>query len=1282
MAVIRRVFVEKKSGFDGEARALLADLRDNLGIRALDGLRLLNRYDVCGLSAREWLRAQQAVFAEPPVDETHEESLPLSAGEIAFGVEYLPGQYDQRADSAVQCLQLLLPGCRPEVAAARVLVLRGELAASDLQRIKRYCINPVDSREAPMAKPLRLALGAARPPAVPTLRGFITRAHAELDRLGGELGLAMDAADLRHCQAYFRDREQRDPTLTEIRLLDTYWSDHCRHTTFLTTIDRVAIAPGGWNDPVRRAYESYQETRQRLGGALPAEVCLMDLALLAMKELRAKGCLADVDFSEEINACTVKAEVDVDGVKEEWLILFKNETHNHPTEIEPFGGAATCLGGAIRDPLSGRAYVYQAMRVTGSGDPRQPVAATLPGKLPQRKITTEAAHGYSSYGNQVGLATGQVSEFYHPGYAAKRMEIGAVIGAAPRSHVVRRVPLAGDVVLLVGGQTGRDGIGGATGSSKAHSEQSLLNCGAEVQKGNPPTERKLQRLFRDRRASRLIKRCNDFGAGGVAVAVGELAPGLEIDLDRVPKKYNGLDGTELALSESQERMAVVVAAAQARRFQALAAAENLEATVIARVVARPRLKMVWRGRTIVDLARDFLDSHGARKRAQVEIAAPDPNRDFFKTFLAADKLPDLRSAWEGMLASLDVCSQKGLGERFDSSIGAATVLYPFGGKFLATPVEGMVAKLPVPAGETRSGTIMAFGFQPGLSAWNPFLGGVYAIVEAVARVTACGGDWRRVRLSLQEYFPKPGRDPRRWGLPFAALLGAFTAQQQLGIPAIGGKDSMSGSFRHLDVPPTLVAFAVSGVDVRRALSPEFKHAGSRVLLLPLARDARGMPDFAALKKNYTRVHDLAARGKLLAAQSLHRGGLAEAVSKMCFGNRLGMAFSERIGAEELLEPAIGSLLLEVPDNEDVEKLLAGTAFRVLGRTTVEALIRVNGLDLDVAALQGHWEKPLEDIFPTRVAARKSAPPAGHAAALAGAIEQDGQMGTAGDPGFERPLFHERPRPRTQRALARPRVLVTVFPGTNNEYDVARAFSKAGGLAETFVFRNLTAAAIEKSGAELAARIRRSQILAIPGGFSAGDEPDGSGKFIAAVFRHPRLRDAVHELLEKKDGLILGICNGFQALVKLGLLPHGEIRDLNPDSPTLTFNLIGRLVSRPVRTKVVSTLSPWFNLCHAGDVHTVPVAHAEGRFVAPAATLELLFALGQVATQYVDFEGRPSADSFFNPNGSMLAIEGISSPDGRILGKMGHSDRTGKYVLQNIPGDMDQKIFASGVKYFK
>ncbi|MDD8013190.1 MAG: phosphoribosylformylglycinamidine synthase, partial [Acidobacteriota bacterium] len=1025
--MIRRVFVEKRAGFDGEAQGLLADLRDNLGIRALGGLRLLNRYDVCGLSAREWRRAVHAVFGEPPVDEVHEEALPPAAGETAFAIEYLPGQYDQRADSAVQCLQLLFPGTRPEVATARVIVLKGKLSSSERQRIERYCINPVDSRAAALAKPRRLSPPVRLPAAVPVLKGFVLMNGKRLLRLGKELGLAMDAADLQFCQAHFRDEERRDPTLTEIRLLDTYWSDHCRHTTFLTAIDRVDIDPGAENGPVRAAYRKYLETRQHLFGPRPDAACLMDLALLAMKELRAKGRLGDVDFSEEINACTVKANVDVAGKKEEWLILFKNETHNHPTEIEPFGGAATCLGGAIRDPLSGRAYVYQAMRVTGSGDPRQSVAATLPGKLPQRKITTEAAHGYSSYGNQVGLATGQVSEFYHPGYVAKRLEIGAVIGAAPCANVVRRAPKAGDVVLLVGGRTGRDGVGGATGSSKAHSEQSLLSCGAEVQKGNPPTERKLQRLFRDRRASRLIKRCNDFGAGGVAVAVGELAPGLEIDLDRVPKKYDGLDGTELALSESQERMAVVVAAAQARRFQALAAAENLEATVIARVSARPRLKMSWRGRTIVDLSRDFLDSHGARKRVQVEIAAPDPDRNFFKMPLAAEKLPDLSAAWAAMLGSLDVCSQKGLGERFDSSIGAASVFYPFGGKFLATPVEGMVAKLPVPVGETRSGTVMSFGFQPELSAWHPFLGGVYAIVEAVARMAACGGDLRRVRLSLQEYFPKPDRDPRRWGLPFAALLGAFTAQQRLGIPAIGGKDSMSGSFGSLDVPPTLVAFAVAMVDVRRVLSPEFKRAGSRVVLLPLARDAREMPDFEALKRNCARVHDLAARGKLLAAQSLHRGGLAEAVSKMCFGNRLGLAFAERLDPQELLAPAIGSLVLEVAENEDVEKLLAGTDFRVLGRTVPEAVIRVNGLELDIAGLQAHWEKPLEDVFPTR----------------------SGKVPPAGADGCERPLFQERPRPRTRRSIARPRVLVTVFPGTNNEYDVARAFEKAGGRAETF-----------------------------------------------------------------------------------------------------------------------------------------------------------------------------------------------------------------------------------------
>ncbi len=990
----------------------------------------------------------------------------------------------------------------------------------------------------------------------------------------------------------------------------------------------------------------------------------MDLALLARRDMRRRGLLGDVEFSEEINACSLRATVAVDGKKEEWLVMFKNETHNHPTEIEPFGGAATCLGGAIRDPLSGRAFVYQAMRVTGSGDPRQTVSATLPGKLPQRKITCEAAHGFSSYGNQVGLATGQVSEVYHPGYVAKRLEIGAVIGAAPQKNVKRLAPRPGDVVLLVGGRTGRDGIGGATGSSKAHNDTSLSTCGAEVQKGNPPCERKLQRLFRDPRASRLIKRCNDFGAGGVAVAVGELAPGLTIDLDRVPKKYAGLNGTELALSESQERMAVVVAGADARRFQQLAAGENLEATRIARVSARKRLRMTWRGRTIVDLDRVFLDSHGAGRQTAIEVDAPAAGNVFFKNRTAVERVmhSDLQSAWTAVLADLNVCSQKGLGERFDSSIGAGTVLSPFGGKYQGTPAEAMVAKIPLLSGETTSGTVMGFGFNPNLCSWSPFHGGVYAVIEAVARVAACGGDARRVRLSLQEYFPKPGRDPRRWGQPFAALLGAFSAQQQLEIAAIGGKDSMSGTFKDLDVPPTMVAFAVTTLDVRRVLSPEFKAAGSRVLLLPLPRDEREMPDFKVFKKNCARVHELARKGKILAAQSLHGGGLAEAVSKMCFGNRLGMGFSGTMDAAELFTPAIGSLLLEVPQNGDVEVLFAGLAYRELGRTLPEALIRVNGVDLALSSLLDAWEKPLEDIFPTRVASPENA------------------RGT--DPGYERPFYTQRAGRSSRRAVARPRVLLTVFPGTNNEYDVARAFAAAGGKPETFVFRNRDAADIETSSAELAAKIKRAQIVMLPGGFSAGDEPDGSGKFIAAVFRHPRLRDAVTELLEKKGGMMLGICNGFQALIKLGLLPHGEIRDLTPASPTLTFNLIGRLVSRPVCTKVVSTLSPWFNLCKAGDIHTIPVAHAEGRFVAPQATIELLFSLGQVATQYVDFDGRPAADSFFNPNGSMLAIEAISSPDGRILGKMAHSERTGKYLLQNIPGDMDQKIFASGVRYFQ
>ncbi len=1259
MAMIRRVFVEKRDGFAGEARALLADLRDNLGIKALSGLRLLSRYDACGLSAGEWQRACQAVFAEPPLDEVRQEKLALAAGETAFAVEYLPGQYDQRADSTVQCLQLLFPRRRPEVAAARLIVLRGELAPTDLETVKNYLINPVDSREAAMTKPRSLALRPAAPAAVPVLKGFRTMSDEGLRSLAQELGLAMDEADLRICQAHFRDREKRDPILTEVRLLDTYWSDHCRHTTFLAVIDGIEISPGAWAEPMRRAYESYLETRSALYRRRSVDLCLMDLALLAMKELRAKGRLADVDLSDEINACTVKAMVDVDGADEEWLILFKNETHNHPTEIEPFGGAATCLGGAIRDPLSGRAFVYQAMRVSGSGDPRRPVAATLPGKLPQRKITTEAAQGFSSYGNQVGLATGQVSEAYHEGYVAKRLEIGAVIGAAPRRSVVRREPAPGDVVLLVGGRTGRDGIGGATGSSKAHGEGSLRSCGAEVQKGNPPVERKLQRLFRDPRASRLIKRCNDFGAGGVAVAVGELAPGLEIDLDRVPKKYAGLDGTELALSESQERMAVVLAAADCRRFQKLAAAENLEATVIARVSARPRLRMKWRGCAIVDIERAFLDSHGARRRAAVKVEEPVVAGDFFRALPGGGKLPDLGAAWKAMLADLGVCSQKGLGERFDSSIGAASVLYPHGGRFLSTPIEAMAAKVPLLHGETRSATLMSHGFQPALCAWSPFHGGIYAVIEALARLAACGGDSSRARLTLQEYFPKPGLDPRRWGLPFAALLGAFTAQRELEVAAIGGKDSMSGSFRELDVPATLVAFAVVLADARRVLSPEFKKAGSQVVLLALPRDEREMPDFAAFRKNCARVHELAGRGKILAAQSLHAGGLAEAISRMCFGNRLGFAFDREISAQELLAPAIGSLLLEVPEKEDANRLFAGTSHRLLGRTGSAAVIRVNGLELNVEELQAHWQKPLEEVFPTR----------------AQAAPQD-----AG--GGERPLFRGRPDRRRGRPLARPRVLITVFPGTNNEYDVARAFEAAGAVPDVFVFRNLTAAASEASIAELARKLRNAQMLMIPGGFSAGDEPDGSGKFIAAAFRHPRLRDAVHHLLEKRDGLILGICNGFQALVKLGLLPHGEIRDLTPDSPTLAANLIGRFVSRPVHTRVVSTLSPWFSLCKPGEIHTVPVAHAEGRFTAPAATVELLFSLGQVATQYVDFDGKPAMDSFFNPNGSLLAIEGITSPDGRVLGKMAHSERLlGSDLFKNVPGNKDQKIFASGVRYF-
>ncbi|MHB9093829.1 MAG: phosphoribosylformylglycinamidine synthase, partial [Eubacteriales bacterium] len=1115
-----------------------------------------------------------------------------------------------------------------------------------------------DSREASLDKPSTLEMKCDVPKDVEVIAGFVTKTPDELQSLMDSMGFAMSIEDLQFLQGYFRDTEKRDPSVTELRVIDTYWSDHCRHTTFLTKIEDVAVEEGAFSRPVKIAYQEYMDSRKFVHGDNEKDICLMDIALMGMKELRRRGLLPDLDESEEINACSIEVDVDVDGAAEKWLVMFKNETHNHPTEIEPFGGAATCLGGAIRDPLSGRSYVYQAMRVTGSGDPRAKIEDTLSGKLPQRKITTGAAAGYSSYGNQIGLATGQVAEVYDEGFLAKRMEIGAVIGAAPRKNVVREKPVEGDLVILVGGRTGRDGCGGATGSSKEHTEESILTCGAEVQKGNPPVERKIQRLFRNPEVSTMIKRCNDFGAGGVSVAIGELTDGLEINLDNVPKKYEGLDGTELAISESQERMAVVVSAENAERFISFAGEENLEAIVVARVTSTRRLKMLWRGKTIVDISRDFLNTNGVKQTTRVFVAAPDEGQNYFNTIPAEveRELPDLNKAWLANLRDLNVCSQKGLVERFDSTIGAGSVLMPFGGKYQATPAEGMVAKIPLLSGDTRTGTVMTYGYNPQLAKWSPFHGAHYAVIEAVAKVVAIGGDFKNVRLTLQEYFEKLGGDSAKWGKPFSALLGAFYAQKKLGIPAIGGKDSMSGTFKDLHVPPTLVAFAVDTLDVNRAVSPEFKQFNSQVVLVPMARDENEQPDFTKLRRNYAKITELIRGGCVLAAHTVRTGGLAAAISKMSFGNRIGMDFAEYINPRSLFTPDCGSILLEIDEKIDVSKVLDGAVYTVIGRTRDKAAIAVNSEEIDIADAFNEWTKPLEKIFPTKAETLSGQP--------------------------ETMLFDKRSPGKPAINVARPRIFLPVFPGTNCEYDTARAFEKAGGLVDTLVIRNLTAAEIEGSVNEMVRKIENSQIIMLPGGFSAGDEPDGSGKFIATIFRNPKVKEAVMKLLQQRDGLMLGICNGFQALIKLGLVPYGEIRDITENCPTLTFNSIGRHASCLVRTKVVSTLSPWFSNVNAGDIHTIPISHGEGRFVAGEKEIGILLNNGQVATQYVDLEGKPTYDISFNPNNSMHAVEGITSPDGRVLGKMGHSERVGTNVAVNVPGAKDQKIFEAGVGYFK
>ncbi len=1244
--MVLRIYVEKKPGFDVEAKQLQNELTGILGITGLASLRLLNRYDVEGADQELFDRCRPVVFSEPQVDLTYDE-LPEVPGATVFAVEFLPGQFDQRADSASECIQLISQGERPAVRSAKVYILEGDLSDADIDAIKHYVVNPVEARIATLDKPETLATQIPDPEPVEILTGFRELDEAGLAAFIAERGLAMDEADIAFCQEYFRD-EERDPTITEIRVIDTYWSDHCRHTTFGTVLTDVAID----DDVVQAAFDRYMEIRHELGRD-EKPVCLMDMGTIGAKYLKKTGQLKNLDESEEINACTVRVTVDVDGEDQEWLFLFKNETHNHPTEIEPFGGAATCIGGAIRDPLSGRSYVYQAMRVTGAADPTVPVSQTMAGKLPQRKLVTTAAAGYSSYGNQIGLATGQVSELYHPGYVAKRMEIGAVVGATPADHVRRECPAPGDKIILLGGRTGRDGIGGATGSSKAHNVESIEKDGAEVQKGNAPMERKLQRLFRRGDACRLIKRCNDFGAGGVSVAVGELADGLYIDLDQVTKKYEGLDGTELAISESQERMAVAVAEDDVDEFMGYAAEENLEATVIAEVTHEARVRMAWQGTAIVDLSREFLASNGAPKHQAAHVEARSVWQPAWEGTTLAERMTNL-------VTDLNVCSNKGLTERFDSTIGAATVLMPFGGVTQLTPAEAMVAKFPVD-GETTTASAMAWGFNPFLMEKDQFAGAYLSVVESVAKLVAAGFEHESAYLTFQEYFERLRTEPERWGKPVAAVLGALMAQIDLGIGAIGGKDSMSGSFEDLDVPPTLVSFAVAVGRADGAVSPEFKGITHRVVrIAPAAYGEDWRPDVAQLLDAFALVEKLADSGAALAISTPGYGGTAEALFKMCLGNRIGLELAEDVDVDSLFEPMYGSFVVELSDDADalLEGAPEGLVIEPLG-TTVEAYVLDTADEsIDLAELQEAWEGAIEGVFPYRTPAGSDLP----------AVE---------------PITFacEAPHVYTGEKFARPRVIIPVFPGNNCEYDTARAFRTAGAAADTFVINNLTPEAVAESTRELARRIRESQIVMIPGGFSGGDEPDGSAKFITAFFRAPEVTEAVRELLQKRDGLMLGICNGFQALVKLGLVPYGDIVDATPDAPTLTFNTIGRHQSRLVRTRVASNLSPWLASCTPGDTYTVAISHGEGRFVANDDVLAKLVAGGQVATQYVDAAGVPSMDLDVNPNGSVACIEGIVSPDGRVFGKMGHVERRGEGLYANVPGDKFMPIFENGVAYF-
>ena len=1230
--MVYRIYVEKKPQFAVDGGAVLADLNVALGIKTVENVRIINRYDCEKLPKENFEAAVPTVFSEPPVDEVYYELPKPAADERMFAVEFLPGQFDQRADSAAQCIQMLCPGERPVVKYAKIYVLKGKISDDEFARIKHYLINAVESRECGFDKYDTLEVKYTIPTSVETLTGFINKTDAELADFVVHYGLAMDNDDIKFCQDYFKS-EHRDPTITEIRMIDTYWSDHCRHTTFGTIIDNADIKPSYIAD----TYAEYKADRHQLGRD-NKPLCLMDIATLAAKKLKKDGILKDLDESEEINACSVRIKVDVDGKDEDWLLMFKNETHNHPTEIEPFGGAATCLGGAIRDPLSGRSYVYQAMRVTGASDPLLPVEKTIKGKLPPRKITTTAAAGYSSYGNQIGLATGHVAEIYHPGYMAKRMEIGAVIGAAPAENVRRERPAPGDIIILLGGRTGRDGCGGATGSSKAHSIQSLDTCGAEVQKGNAPEERKLQRLFRNPEATKLIKRCNDFGAGGVSVAIGELADGLEIDLNAVPKKYDGLDGTELAISESQERMAVVVAPEDADKFRALASKENLESTPVAVVKSEPRLRMNWNGRTIVDISREFLNSNGAEKHT--DVAVPDVKVSY------STGRKNTSADWEGMVTDLNICSQRGLVQRFDSTIGGATVLMPFSGKTQQTPVQAMAAKLPVLNAKTDTTSIMAWGFDPAVSTQSPYHGAVCAVVESIAKVVAAGGTYEHCWLTFQEYFERTQGKPERWGKPFAALLGAYRAQLEMGCGAIGGKDSMSGTFEHIDVPPTLVSFAVSTAKAPDVISAEFKAAGHKIGYIAPKYDENGLPVFDSVKEVFRTVEKLIKDKKAVSVWSIAHGGVAEGIFKMSLGNQIG-AKLDKLTDEELFTPVYGAFIMELTEEAD--------GVKTIGETVADYTITSGDVKLDVASLEKKWDGVLEPIFKAQLPEK----PAPEKISYTGGCE----------------LKHSSVK------VAKPRVLIPVFPGTNCEYDMANAFNRYGGDSEIFVIRNLSAQDMEDSVSEFTKHIENSQIIAIPGGFSGGDEPEGSAKFINAFFRNPKIKDAVESMLYARDGLMIGICNGFQALIKLGLVPFGKIVPLTAESPTLTYNTIGRHQSQLTLTRICTNKSPWLSCCNVGDIHNIPISHGEGRFVAPESVIKQLIANGKVATQYVDLSGNPTMDVAFNPNSSMYAIEGIISPDGRVLGKMGHTERLTDNVAKNVSGNKEQLLFKGGVDYF-